>query len=231
MMGFPVHSREMHAEINFEASQTYPPNIEQPRALAEAVLDNAYLINFEKPGGRRVIELPVIECSFQILDDILAEDDPHLIELVHNFYIASIRGRETHLGEALVLAWGVCEQLLSIVWKSLLSEVQSDVISKRMNKDRRKKFDGRDYTASVIIEILELQGRLDSELYSNLEIARKARNRWAHDLELPSPGEVYSCMAAAQAMLSKFLGITLRLQRSAKDGAFPQWLVNISQPS
>jgi hypothetical protein len=164
MMGFPVHSREMHAEIDFEAPQGYQDNTEQPRAMAEAVLDNAYSIAFPRPQSRRVIELSVIERSFQLLDVILLKDDPRLIELIHNFFIASIRGRETHLGEALVLAWGVCEQLLSIAWKAVLSEVQSDEAIKRMNKDRRKKFDGRDYTASVKIEILELQGKLDTQL-------------------------------------------------------------------
>jgi hypothetical protein len=223
MMDFSVHSREIHGEMDFEAPQRYLESSEQPRSMAEAVLDNAYLIAFERPHGRRVIELPVIERSFQLLDDILMKNDPHLIELIHNFYIASIRGRETHLGEALVLAWGVCEQLLSVAWKAMLSKVQSDETIKRMNKDRRKKFDGRDYTASVIIEILELQGKLDTHLYTNLETARKARNRWAHELELPSGRDVYACMAAAIEMLRNFLGVTLHLQRSAEDGAVPQW--------
>ena len=109
---------------------------------------------------------------------------------------------------------------------------RAKITTKSATKKREQpKFKGRDYTASVIIEILELQGKLDSALYSNIEIARKARNRWAHDLELPSSREVHSCMAAAQAMLSKFVGITLRLQQSAEEGAFPKWQVNIGQTS
>lgn len=197
---------------------------EQPRSLAEAVLDNAYLIDFEKPYRRQAIKLAVIERSFEQLDEVLCRKDPRLVQLINAYYVAATRGRDTYRGEALVLAWSVCEQLLSVIWESTIEEVQSSAAS-RMNKIRRKKLDGRDYTASVVIEMLELQGKLDQALYSHLESARQARNRWAHKFVTPTIGEISSCMLSAEIMFRKFLGIDLKLNYIAETGSFPSWPV------
>ena len=45
MMGHPLHSREMYAEMNIDQPQHYQMTPEQPRSLAEAVLDNVYSID------------------------------------------------------------------------------------------------------------------------------------------------------------------------------------------
>jgi uncharacterized protein YutE (UPF0331/DUF86 family) len=225
MMGHPLHSREMFAGMDVDQPQHYAVTPEQARTLAEAVLDNAFSIDFERPYRRQTIKISVIERSFEQQDEILCKSDPHrLIELINAFYVAATRGRDTYRGEALVLAWSVCEQLLSVIWESLIEEVQSGSDS-RMNKARRKKLDGRDYTASVVIEMLELQGKLDQELYSHLEKARQARNRWAHKFVAPDLGQIHSSMRAAEILFRKFLGIDLRLQYAAETGSFPSWPV------
>jgi hypothetical protein len=222
MMGHPLHSREMYAAMDIDQPQHYAITPEQPRSLAEAVLDNAYSIDLKKPYRRRAVKVEVIERSLEMLDEILCKKDPRLVQLIHAYYVAAIRGRDTYRGEALVLAWSVCEQLLSVLWETMIEEFKS-AASSRMNKDRRKKLDGRDYTASVVIEILELNGKLDQELYSHLETARQARNRWAHKFVAPTLGEIHSCMRSAEIMFRKFLGIDLKLQYAAETGSFPSW--------
>lgn len=58
------------------------------------------------------------------------------------------------------MAWGVCEQLLSTAWKALLADTKA---ASRMTRERSRKLEGRDYTASVMTEILELGMRIDYE--------------------------------------------------------------------
>jgi len=95
-----------------------------------------------------------------------------------------------------------------------------------MNKRGRAKFNGRDYSASVIIEILALNGQLDNKLYCNLEAARKARNGWALDMAPPTTIEVHAALSALEQLLS----VNLRLQHGAETGALPKWPVSMLSP-
>lgn len=226
-MGFPVHSREMHHEISLDAPLSYSHNTELPRSMSENVLNNAYNINWAMPPSRRVIEIAVIERSLDQLDEILVRHDPRLVEIIESFYIASVRGKETRLGEALTIAWAACEQLLSIAWKRLLDSDGAQPESVPMTKVRRAKFNGRDYTASVIVEILALSDQLDGKLYSNIESARKARNRWAHDMASPSIAEAHAVLSSLQQLLLQVLDVRLQLQLGAEIGSFPQWPVSM----
>lgn len=227
MMGFPVHSREMHHAINLDAPLSYGHNIELPRSMSENVLNNAYNINWSKAPSRRVIEIEVIERSLDQLDEILMRNDPRLVEIIEAFFVASIRGGETRLGEALTIAWAACEQILSIAWKRLLDVAGTKPENPPMNKERRAKFNGRDYTASVVVEFLALNGQLDGKLYNKLESARKARNRWAHDMAPPTSIEVHAALSSLEQLLNQVLGVQLWLQHGAETGAFPQWPVGM----
>jgi hypothetical protein len=80
-----------------------------------------------------------------------------------------------------------------------------------ISSDRRKKLLGRDYTASVMVEMLDLHGKLSGPLYKNLETARKARNNWAHDMDAPSISDVSACQQAIKELLAR-KGIHLSLQ-------------------
>ena len=74
------------------------------------------------------------------------------------------------------ISWAIVEALIHKRWTSHIAGAPG------MNSDRRQKLTGRDYTASVKIEMLALAGRLTSEEYANAEVVRKARNKWMHEL-------------------------------------------------
>jgi hypothetical protein len=97
-----------------------------------------------------------------------------------------------------------------------------------MTRDRKKKLLGRDYTASVMVEMLELHGQLTGSLYKNLEIARKARNNWAHDMAVPTTGDVWACQQAIQELLSR-KGIQLWLQSGFRGAGGAAWPLGIFQ--
>lgn len=98
----------------------------------------------------------------------------------------------------------------------------------RLNSKRRDKLRGRDFTASVILEILELAGELPHELFSKVDSIRKARNDWLHSL-----GDV-SDSAAAMAVLStqelmkhvSAINVSVCLSRSGSTFSFPRTFFN-----
>lgn len=219
MMGFPVTSWSTHKAITLTTAPAYHDDVENPHALAMNVLNNKY--GAEKPRGRRIIEFEVIERSLELLDKILLKKCADHIQVVEAAYMSACRSRERRFGEALVLAWGVCEQMISKLWNEHLT-TRENKDAGSMPKDRRKKLTGRDYTASVMVESLELAGKIDHELYRRLEVARKARNKWAHELRAPKESEVSVTIRAMEEMLTREIGFNLQMQTGGRGGV-PQW--------
>lgn len=74
---------------------------------------------------------------------------------------------------ALVLCWFVAERYIHSQWNKLIS-------NKTIAGKRKDKLQGRDYTASVKTEILELNGLLSASRYEALNATRTVRNGIAH---------------------------------------------------
>ena len=84
---------------------------------------------------------------------------------------------------SLVLAWFVIESLLIRRWKIMLDSKNRNMPNgeSRINSDRKKNLiDGRDYSASVITNIMELCDNLPYELYRRVDTARVKRNAVVH---------------------------------------------------
>jgi hypothetical protein len=71
MMGFPVTAWNTHKAINLDVPVSYSDDTEDIHALAQNALNNSYQLPQGMPLSRRVIELDVVEHSFDILDNIL----------------------------------------------------------------------------------------------------------------------------------------------------------------
>ena len=72
-----------------------------------------------------------------------------------------------------------------------------------INSDRRDKLiKSRDFTPSVISEILSLTNRLPFELYQEISKVRQARNEWLHDLRPVSRDDASRAVKTAEQMLS-----------------------------
>lgn len=221
MMGFPVTAWNTHKAIHASVEPTYYDDTEDMHQLSHNVLNKKYADLSGVNLGRRIIEIDVIEHSFGLLDEILSSDEGRLLHLVEAAYIASCRSREKRWGEALVLAWGVCEQMIASEWRKLV-DAHGAKNEGSMPKDRKAKLTGRDYTASVMTEMLEIAGLISHELFRQLEIARKARNKWMHEMRLPKESEVGVCITAVESMLFSTRGIRLALQSGGRGGV-PQW--------
>jgi hypothetical protein len=219
MMGLPMTVANTHKAIGLDTPHSSYDDIEDIHALARNVLNNKDQVHRPHPLPRRVLELDVVEYSLDLLDSILTPGDVILIQMIEAIYIAACRKRDKRFGEAAILAWGVCEQLISSAWTKLLDDTKaSGGPVHRVPKERRKKLTGRDYTASVMVEILEITGRIDHDLYRLLETARKTRNDWAHGLIAPKETETDKCILAAVSLLRQLREIDLLLQSGGRPG-------------
>lgn len=221
-MGFPVTAWSTVKTIDISHRVPYSDDVEDVNALARNVLEGKYVPAFIPPK-RRVLELEVVDYSFRMLDYILSLERGQYLPIVEAAYQSACRSVEHRFGESIAIGWTACEQLVSQEWKLLLAKNNSTRDEdQKMSRDRRKKLLGRDYTASVMIEMLELSGKLTGKLYKDLETARKARNNWAHNMVVPSNKEVLACRLAIKELLSR-KGIQLSLQSTFRSAGGPSW--------
>lgn len=225
-MGFPITAWSTLHSIGIAHPVPYHDDVEGVHALAMNVLDGKYASAF-LPLHRRVLEVEVVAHSFRSLDHVLSLEGGRYIPIVETAYQSACRSVELRFGESLSVGWTACEQLISEEWKLLLdSSDASRNQEQKITRDRKKKLLGRDYTASVMVEMLELHGRLSEKLYRNLEIARKARNNWAHDMLVPSGAEAFACQQAIQELLAR-KGIQLWLQPGFRGAGGGAWTLSM----
>ena len=221
-MGLPLTAADTLKGLNFGDCIVYRYDAGNPRALVRNVLNNKDKVAQQRPFHRYVLEIGVITLSLDLLDQILSSEDTALIQMVEAVYLAACRYAEGRLGEAVTLAWGVCEQLLSIAWDTLINDTRD---GGRMPRIRRAKLKGRDYTASVMTEMLELGMRIGDDLYGDLEEARKARNQWAHEMSEPSSAQVLHAIRAVEGLFKQIKGIDHSLPLNSPSPGVPGWNV------
>lgn len=222
-MGFPVTAWSTHKALTLDTPSPYHDDMENLHALVQNMANNKYGLPREKPRSRPGLEVDVIRRSFEILDKMLTGGELHGVRLIESAFIASHRRREKRFGEAITLGWTVCEQLVSILWRRMLDDARQENAG-RMSKERRQKLTGRDYSASVMSEMLEINGRIDHELFRMLEVGRKARNAWAHEMRAPSERSIHFCFKAIENLMATVLGVPLVLGGGGRGGV-PQWPV------
>lgn len=92
---------------------------------------------------------------------------------------------------SLVLSWFVIESYISNYWSEFLDSKSEDsffydengrrIDYKRMSRERKDKLvDGKDYTVSVILNILELSNALDFNTFRKINSIRECRNAIIH---------------------------------------------------
>ena len=165
---------------------------------------------------RMVWEIEIIARSLVLLDQILSREDWTLIQMVEAMYFATYRYSENRLGEALILAWAVCEQLIHLTWKKFIR-------GPKLDDKRRQKLKNEDYTVSTIIEMLEMNGEMEHDLYLQLDAARSARNSWVHKMRMPRINDVRKAFKSAEKLLLQVKEISLSLMSNGPGGGVPAW--------
>jgi hypothetical protein len=145
----------------------------------------------------------------ELLDHVLETGDraPELVALL-NESLDACRGH--NFGLAVVTAWTVCEVLIQQRWDAY-TQKRSQELGWAVNRDRRKFWQGRDFTASIVTEILTLAEELPIELHPRLSKLRKKRNEWAHDIAPVHYVDAVEALAVARDALSLVLTVDLNI--------------------
>lgn len=218
-IGLPIASDDVLRGLTFEQCLIYKDST-NARSLARNALNSRQERTGKGPFQRHVLETEVVDDSLSRLDQILLAGPPELIQMVEAAYLAGHRCTEGRSGEAITLAWSVCEQLISTVWRRFLTGTSP---KSRMTGKRIKKLTGRDYTSSVITEFLELEGLIEHAVFQHLEEARRGRNRWVHDMKEPNDSQVSRSIQAVEGLLQSVHEIQLSLSLSRPSPGVPGW--------
>lgn len=226
-MGFPIDAQDTQKGRSFSEAANYGGGHGDIHSLTRNIANMIYVNSPDRPYPRRIVELDVVKHSLQMLDEILQKDDPSILYMITSLHSAARSYTGRKYGESVVVAWSVCEQMISSAWNALLDDEQ---LSERMPSHRRRKLNGRDYTASVITEFLEIMNVIDYETYNQLNSVRKARNDWAHQLKEPKAQHVHVAIDAAQKLLSKFKGVDMLYSLTGPGPGVPSWFIYQDPP-
>lgn len=155
--------------------------------------------------------LTVVEDSMALLEAILP--NPAALTAANLLLHATRAAEETDFSTALVTAWAIAEKGVVTLWRRHLDSRRPELVGVDavpvVNATRRRILEGRDYTASVIIESLSLLGEISNDLYEHLTAARRARNSWLHELGPVDADDVIHAMSAAEALIYAIHGVEL----------------------
>ena len=104
---------------------------------------------------------------------------------------------------ALLNGWIMIEEHFLKKWRSFLKEI-SETNPGKMPRKRRETLCGLNWTASIVIESLELLGLLTSEMYSDITQVRKARNDCMHKGANPTIDDAKKCLDLIKVLSSEY---------------------------
>lgn len=174
-----------------------------------------FTVDFYRGG---VVPESSIQYACDLLNFITSHDFSKALDLVvlMNDALASFKAHD--FSGALITAWTVCETLIENRWKEYVAEqCQSGA---PLTSARKKLLFGRDYTISIITQILELSHSLDPDMLALLDRVRKRRNEWMHSIKAPTYLEAADSINAATILLSQTLGRDIPIGRSIGASGF-----------
>lgn len=136
--------------------------------------------------GRTVISRVAVHESFALLTAVLEHETGHLLAML-DLYARACRAYEDHdYSISLVASWTIVERLLDALWERYIEQNREREVDGHrepfINADRKQRLTGRDFTASIVAEILSLLDVVPNRLFVDLGIVRAARNQWLHTM-------------------------------------------------
>jgi hypothetical protein len=157
-----------------------------------------------------VISQESLKAALDLTDSALndeSNDAATLAELIlHAFHLHDSGKYEA----SLVSAWTVAERCLNQIWSSHLDDAERKHTAelggsdrKFINADRRTKLTGRDFTTSIVSEVLSLNGLLSFEQYKLTCDVRQTRNAWLHKCHAIGRSDSGAAINLARLMLQR----------------------------
>lgn len=186
-------------------------------AKGEWLFHQEYTRNLDYPlGDRAITQLDTIKHAVELMEKCKGRFERDYIDILKLTYIACHQYSIHQFESAHIIAWTVVERLLNEMWGELVKEV--DAASgghTALSKDRRDQLlKGRDYSASVITQVLSLSRKLEDELLERLDAARKTRNAFVHKMQPIEHNEAGKVIRVATDLITNLVGFRVTSQLS-----------------
>jgi hypothetical protein len=159
-------------------------------------------------GRVAILDVDTLDDSFTRLVHVLQHADAERILGLAELLVRSASAFGDHdYSICLVLAWSIVEALIDELWDRYVEGALSGFgapAPERHNQLRR-------WTAATKTEALSLANLIPPELYGDASAARRARNRWMHELKPSSPEQAAASIKTAESLLAHAHGITFAM--------------------
>jgi len=157
---------------------------------------------------RQVISVQVIEHASNAFGKIVAS--PGLEKTLALFAKSLSEYKVGNYETSIVLSWFIIEVAMRRLWRMHIDNVNSKLPGGRMriNRKRRDLLTGRDFTTSLVSQLLELWGALSYGLFEDIDTVRGYRNKVIHGVDFSAgPGECQLSLRTAQEMIDRLWGL------------------------
>lgn len=127
---------------------------------------------------------------------------PNVYKLIALLNRAIVLMRNASFDGSLINLWTIIETILKSLWDEYLN-------GKRIAKKRIEYLTGKDVSASLISEFLNLNCIISSSLYEKITIARRCRNKFMHEMKYVSPDILKTAYEAIEELISIKYGYEL----------------------
>ncbi|HUC63086.1 MAG TPA: hypothetical protein VMF53_14130 [Alphaproteobacteria bacterium] len=162
-----------------------------------------------------IIELDTLESALDVLQKFDAKIGSPSRNILSLIYTACAQYSRHQFSSAHLIAWATIEALLNIMWVALQTQIDTAEGGHTIiNKDRAKILNGRDFSASIICQILSISNKIDDRTLARLDKARRTRNAFAHDLLPISGDDAAKAIGLATDMISEIANVRVVSQLS-----------------
>ena len=159
------------------------------------------------------IEIETLDHSLDILHKFHAAIGPASLDILSLTYTSCAQYARHQFSSAHLIAWAAIEALLNVIWANLQADIDVSAGGHtKMNRHRKKLLAGRDYTASVVSQILSICGKIDDETLERLDEARRKRNAFAHTLTPIGADDAGKAIRLATDMITNIVGMRVTSQ-------------------
>lgn len=159
---------------------------------------------------RQVISLDVIRYTANSFSAVVTT--PGLEKTLASFAKSLSEYKIGNYETAVILSWFITEAALSQLWRNHVDSMNADLDAgrKRINRERRDFLTGRDFTISMVSNLLELWGVLPHAQFQEIDAVRGFRNKIVHSHGFaPGPNEAQLAIKSALSMIDRLWGLRL----------------------
>ena len=163
------------------------------------------------------IKLDVLHQACSDLDMILELPIEKGLSRVELYGHACLAFEENNFSLCLAQAWLAIESLLTELWEKHIYGKDRKLEDGKdlLNKERKSRLFGADFTTSMTSELLLVEGALPEKLYFAIKPVRSARNKWIHGLEAPDMDLAKNALDILEELLVFVCSINLKIYHSA----------------